>query len=123
MIKALLVPKTKKFSFSKKLPVASVTSVASVADVDLSQMEPEFPQGAIVLNNISNQKFSPFEEDEKDVYLYDLENCLVDLRGIKVAAIHLRNISKCLVISNPIQGSLLGHLCVESTLVLGCKQV
>lgn len=91
--------------------------------VDEPQKQNVFPQGAYVLSKVAMQNVCPKESEEKDVYLYDLESCKVDLRGIKVAAIHARNLAKCFIISNPIQGSFLGHSCLDSTLVLGCKQV
>lgn len=117
------MPKTKKFSFSKKLSAHTVTDVEPLALVDEPLIQNEFPKGAYVLSKVTMQDFSPKELEEKDVYLYDLENCKIDLRGIKVSAIHTRNISKCFIISNPIQGSFLGHSCLDSTLVIGCKQV
>jgi hypothetical protein len=121
MLKELIVPKTSKFSFSRKLAPA-LAKQQKQEEAKEALVEYEFPQGAYVLRKISNQDFVPDEIGEKDVYLYDLESCKIDLRGIKVAAIHARNISKCCIISNPIQGSFLGHACIDSKLILGCKQ-
>jgi hypothetical protein len=121
-MKDLIAQKTKKFSFSKKPNTVSIAEQDKQKVVVEAELDYEFPQGAYVLHKITNQKFVPQETEEKDVYLYDLESCVVDLCGIKVAAIHARNLSKCFIISNPIGGSFLGHACIDSKLILGCKQ-
>ena len=84
------------------------------------------PENACALTNQSGQVLSPLapsEGSEQDVYIYDCTDCIIDLRHVPVAAMHLRNIHRCVILSGLGSGSLLGHSIKESVLVIGCKQV
>ncbi len=84
------------------------------------------PENACALTNLSRQVLSPLaptDGSEQDVYIYDCSDCVIDLRNVPVAAMHLRNVHRCVILSGLGSGSLLGHSIKESVLVLGCKQV
>lgn len=84
------------------------------------------PENACALTNQTGQILSPLapsDGSEQDVYIYDCIDCIIDLRHVPVAAMHLRNIHRCVILSGLGSGSLLGHSIKESVLALGCKQV
>ncbi|KAI8978657.1 tubulin binding cofactor C-domain-containing protein [Pilobolus umbonatus] len=60
-----------------------------------------------------------------DVLLSDLEDCVILLQDdhIKISAIHIKNVTRCVILCGAIDGSILMYGLSHSILVVGCHQL
>ena len=80
-------------------------------------------------NNYITRSSVGFEQT--DLVICELDHCIVDLlrpsRGasneLKVSALHVRNLTRCVLLLPPVAGSALLQDLTDCTLVLGCHQV
>lgn len=84
--------------------------------------------GAVSFRGISDRVLSITEKTTEplvDVLLFNLTRCviLLDDNNIQVSALHMKNLSECVVICPAVQGSVLMYGLNRSFLVLGCHQV
>ncbi|KAI9366166.1 tubulin binding cofactor C-domain-containing protein [Zopfochytrium polystomum] len=104
-----------KFSF--KSSKAAKTSLAASVTVA--------PPSAWTLNDKAThyEVPSPSEANEvRDAYIFNLTDSIVDLRRIPLAAVHLQNLDKCIVILGAISASVMVEGCCSSVIVVGCRQ-
>ncbi|KAH6560813.1 hypothetical protein BASA62_010247 [Batrachochytrium salamandrivorans] len=61
-------------------------------------------------------------QPEQDLYIYDIQNAILDLRCISTGAVHMKNITGSLILLGPIRGSILIENCVGSRIAAVCRQ-
>ncbi|KAI9339628.1 tubulin binding cofactor C-domain-containing protein, partial [Obelidium mucronatum] len=123
-----------KFSFSSKAKKSNVQSKPEEspqvpnADVILetAPKRQEFapPPSATVYTNLSNTLLRPkIANNASEVYLSNITCCIVDLRVITpTGAVHIKNVSNCIILCGGIKGSVLIDGMKDSVLVAACRQ-
>ena len=111
----------KKFSFKSKFtPTQKPSAPVFIQDIHTLL---DISENAIVIRNASNEFIKRNAEKEpKDVYIYDCQDCIIDISHVDIMAIHLRNLKRCILIGNIASGSLLAHECHKCLFSLGCQQ-
>ncbi|KAH6574548.1 hypothetical protein BASA50_007715 [Batrachochytrium salamandrivorans] len=106
---------------SHKLP----TPKASAAE-NVKAIQAEVPLHAQAYSGISSKSViaaHPLEpQPEQDLYIYDIQNAILDLRCISTGAVHMKNITGSLILLGPIRGSILIENCVGSRIAAVCRQ-
>jgi len=85
------------------------------------------PKNALLFSNKSNIYLTQEDicDTTKDVYLIDLESCVIDLVNIKfdIAILQMNRLKNCIVFVNPIKSSMIIDNCSNCYFVLACHQV
>jgi len=130
------IPKA-KFVF-KRRPQAQPQNQTVVPLTTASQSpgnaKPTIPATScsLVISSQSNNYITRSSVGEwTDLVISELDNCIVDLlapsRGVsnelKASALHVRNLTRCVLLLPPVAGSALLHDLTDCTVVLGCHQV
>ncbi|ORX82378.1 TBCC-domain-containing protein [Anaeromyces robustus] len=130
--KVLLTPKS-KFSFKSRNKIKKNTEVINNLANSSTELNKEtkeiinVPKNAFLLSNKTNSYLIPPQDlhnTTKDVYLNDLESCIVDLVNIKfdIAILQMNRINNCVVFVNPIKSSMIIDNCNNCYFVLACHQ-
>ncbi|KAF7292946.1 C-CAP/cofactor C-like domain-containing protein [Mycena indigotica] len=121
------VPKS-KFSFKRKAPVTSSTSVAQSAPTP-SLPPPEPATTNLTLSSYTRRYIShtslPIDNAQtSDLAISDLNQCIVNLLSIplKLSALHMRNLVDTVLLLPEIAGSVLLHDLRRCIVVVGCHQ-
>jgi len=131
--KVLLTPKS-KFSFKSRNKIKKNTEVVNIisntsaeSNNDSKEIVNNIPKNALLFSNKSNTYLTPQEDihdTTKDVYLNDLESCVIDLVNIKfdIAILQMNRIKNCIVFVKPIKSSMIIDNCSNCYFVLACHQ-
>jgi len=129
--KVLLTPKS-KFSFKSRNKIKKNTDVVNnIASSSSESIEEKkeivnVPKNALLFSNKTNAYLTAqdLQNTTKDVYLNDLESCVIDLINIKfdIAILQMNRIKNCIVFVNPIKSSMIIDNCDNCYFVLACHQ-
>lgn len=117
-----------KFSF-KKRPVKSLDPIAiqepksiSSSTLDLSKLPPETTVGYA---NNSNERLQLSEQSKPmDLFLVSLQNCIIQGPKTAYSALHIENMSNCILLDTEVQNSVLIRTVSDSVIVLRhCHQL
>ncbi|KAI8800287.1 tubulin binding cofactor C-domain-containing protein [Cladochytrium replicatum] len=126
-----------KFSFKRAPKVASsivATPTESEATEKTNNSErsrtiDSVPSNALALINQSTRLLTPKTnpESQQDIYIHNLDGCFVlpdqsSNTGQPIGAVHIKKLTRCIVILGPVSGSLLVDECAESILIVACRQ-
>jgi len=129
--KILLTPKS-KFSFKSRNKIKKNLDVAKNIANSSSELNEEkkeiinVPKNALHFSNKTNSYLTSqdLKDTTKDVYLTDLESCVIDLVNIKfdIAILQMNRINNCIVFVNPIKSSMIIDNCNNCYFILACHQ-
>ncbi|KAI8145667.1 tubulin binding cofactor C-domain-containing protein [Fennellomyces sp. T-0311] len=126
--RANLTPKP-KFTFKSRRPQQQqqqqkkVNDSARVADKETSHARDyEDDDNVVSFADMSDQLIQPAKLDNVDVLLSNLERCTVILTTGQVSALHIKNLSQCVVVCGAIRGSVLMYGFTRSVIAVGCHQ-
>jgi len=129
--KVLLTPKS-KFSFKSRNKIKKNTEVVNNLTISSTELNTEkkeiinVPKNALLFSNKSNTYLTQEDicDTTKDVYLIDLESCIIDLANIKfdIAILQMNRLKNCIVFVNPIKSSMIIDNCSNCYFVLACHQ-
>lgn len=129
--KVLLTPKS-KFSFKSRNKIKKNTEVVNNLPISSTELNTEkkeilnVPKNALLFSNKSNIYLTQEDicDTTKDVYLIDLESCVIDLVNIKfdIAILQMNRLKNCIVFVNPIKSSMIIDNCSNCYFVLACHQ-
>ncbi|KAF7366688.1 Tubulin-folding cofactor C [Mycena sanguinolenta] len=136
-----LIPKS-KFAFKRKVPVPSSEAPSSPDPPVIAETTSESQPGSaptvstnLTLSSHSNQYLTmaslPCTAQTSDLAISDLDKCIVNLlpdaedadSGLKISALHIRNLTDTVLLLPAIQGSVLLHDLRRCVVVVGCHQV
>jgi len=129
--KVLLTPKS-KFSFKSRNKIKKNTDVSNNIANSSSELNEEkkeivnVPKNAIHFSNKTNSYLTvqDLQNTTKDIYLTDLESCVIDLVNIKfdIAILQMNKLKNCIVFVNPIKSSMIIDNCNNCYFDLACHQ-
>ncbi|KAI9310826.1 tubulin binding cofactor C-domain-containing protein [Dichotomocladium elegans] len=135
--KSSLTPKP-KFSFKsrrqKKEPAGSSTDTIPAPQTAIKVTAPTAKaaytqtgqENIISFSNVSDEVIhlegGSSTATSVDVLLSNLTRCVVLLRDHPVSALHIKNLSECVVVCGNIQGSVLMYGFTKSIIAIGCHQ-
>ncbi|KAI9202252.1 tubulin binding cofactor C-domain-containing protein [Polychytrium aggregatum] len=110
-------------------PEASTTSTDAAAG-PAKAGPPVVPPNAVSFYGLQGQYIAspPSDASEagavRDVYLISLADCVVNLADwqMSVGAVHIRDLTRCVVLVSPVSGSILLDSCIDCVLILACRQ-
>lgn len=127
-----------KFSFKRKVVTPS-TILPTIAKEPLKSIgTTDQPSSTHLILSSRSQSFLtrsslPEHSSQTNLSIFDLDHCIVDLLGkdsevaskddLSISALHVRNLSNCVLLLPIIEGSALLHDMSNCTIVLGCHQV
>ncbi|KAI9262387.1 tubulin binding cofactor C-domain-containing protein [Phascolomyces articulosus] len=76
----------------------------------------------VSFSDMSDQCIQPETLDNVDVLLSNLTRCTIVLTSGQVSALHIKNLSQCVVICHSIRGSVLMYGFIRSVIAVGCHQ-
>jgi len=118
-------PKSKfKFSRKAKEPVKS-ENLAVSKTIDQPDCQQKL-QSVLVPSVCGVQDetlvFDSTNSSLKDVWLDNLKNCSVIIRGVP-STLHITKLDNCRIVAGPILTSIFLENCVESVFIMGCQQL
>ncbi|CAA7269898.1 unnamed protein product [Cyclocybe aegerita] len=137
-LRASSAPKS-KFAFKRKvaspphLPSTAPTIAEASKAVETTNLTPStHPTLSFHSRELLIRSSLPDHPQQTDLSIFDLDHCIVDLLTIdseyaskeelSISALHVRNLSHCILLLPPIDGSALLHDISHCTIVLGCHQ-
>ncbi len=130
-----------KFAFKRRPPAqpqnetVSVSVPVTATSQSPGKAKPSIPatSSSVMISSQSNKYItrSLVGCEQTDLVISELDHCVVDLlelsRGVsnelKVSALHVRNLTRCVLLLPPVAGSALLQDLTDCVLVLGCHQV
>ncbi|KAI9498484.1 tubulin binding cofactor C-domain-containing protein [Zychaea mexicana] len=132
--RANLTPKP-KFTFKSrkqqthKMPQSAPASYATTAlaaivnNNDTIQSRDYYEDDNVVsYSDMSDQLIEPTSLENVDVLLSNLTRCTIILTVGQVSALHIKNLSQCVVVCKAIRGSVLMYGFTRSVIAVGCHQ-
>ncbi|EKM77483.1 hypothetical protein AGABI1DRAFT_130184 [Agaricus bisporus var. burnettii JB137-S8] len=126
-----------KFSFKRKVVTPS-TILPTIAKEPLKSIgTTDQPSSTHLILSSRSESFLtrsslPEHSSQTNLSIFDLDHCIVDLLGkdsvlaskddLSISALHVRNLSNCVLLLPIIEGSALLHDMFNCTIVLGCHQ-
>lgn len=122
--KAQLVPK-KRFGFKNKS--TTKPKVEDQIDAAATQTQPthqDMKQFEYTISNRVNEviNFNHADANEKDITVANLTSCVLRIEG-HPGALHVKNLTNCLILSGPIARSFFGDNCKNCQFVIACQQL
>ena len=104
--------------------IKSITTDVSNSPGDVNGGGDDDDDNVISYSDLSDQLIEPAlpSDNPVDISLSNLMRCTIILTSGQISALHIKNLSQCVVVCNTIRGSALMYGFTRSVIAVGCHQ-